>query len=204
MTQYPTLPQKLGLTWRWTDQRESSTIINFSFHVEPMSYAETSVCICKFLQVLLWEKLVHLTDSRGLSHTAIPKGGNVLNIKIIMPLKQVEYPVNKLIRHTWASHDLGSPWGFVSGHTSCSWGSTGLWDLTEGKRRDSCAHCCVFCSPGKGHRNHLRSHFKQPKAPWNISYSPAAMGTLLWIPKLVVLNISGTYSREKIKTEYFC
>lgn len=52
--------------------------------------------------------------------------------------------VNKLIRHTWASHVLGSPSGFVSGHTSCSSGSRGLWDLTEGQRQPCSLLCALF------------------------------------------------------------
>lgn len=114
--------RKLGLSWRWTDQQESCTITNFSFHVQPMRCAETPVCTCKFLQVLLWEKLLHLTDSRGLAHAAISEGKKFTKYKNNSAPKTsgISLLVTTLMRHTLTSHASGSPSGFVSGHTSCS------------------------------------------------------------------------------------
>lgn len=137
ITQNSTLPQKWGLSWRWTDQQESCTVINFSFHKE--------LCrnTCMYLQVSSGPFVRKAGSSNRLQRAG--SHSNLKRKKCIKYKNNASKPsgiflsVKKLIRHTWASHVLGSPSGFVSGHTSCSLGSTELWELTGGKRRQSCS-----------------------------------------------------------------
>lgn len=122
----PARPQKISFVLK-VDR--SAGLLHYYQFLFPCIANEMCRNTCMYLQVSSRPFVRKAASSNRLqragSYSNFKRKKNVLNIKITVPLKQVEYPSWWPSRHTRASHASGSPSGFVSGHTSCSQAAEG-------------------------------------------------------------------------------